>query len=106
MELLAHALMQNGRPAKAASLLEALDELQPGQVQVLRALAVALLRAGHPEDALATLDRLALAGGVDAGFHLLRSQALGALGRMPEAVAAMETFVELRIPASPAAQEA
>ena len=106
MELLAHALLQNGRPAKAVSLLEALDVIQPGQPQTLRALAVALLRAGHPQDALATLDRLALAGGVDATFHLLRSQALGGLQRTPEAVAAMRTFVEWRTAASPATPSA
>lgn len=97
MELLAHALLQNGRPAKAVTLLEALDVIQPEQPQTLRALAVALLRAGHPQDALNTLDRLALAGGVDATFHLLRSQALGSLQRTPEAVAAMRTFVEWRM---------
>lgn len=96
MELLAHALLQNGRPAKAVTLLEALDVIRPEQPQILRALAVALLRAGHPQDALQTLDRLALAGGVDATFHLLRSQALGGLQRAPEAMAAMRTFVELR----------
>ncbi len=96
MELLAHALMQNGRHAKAVSLLDAIDEIQPGQPLVLRALAAALLRAGHPEDALHALDRLALAGAIDATFHLLRAQALARLERMEEATAAMRTYVELR----------
>lgn len=96
LAVLAHVLMQNARPDKAAALLEALDLLAPGQPTTLRALATAQVRSDKPELALETLDRLAIAGGVDAAFHLLRAQALGALDRREEAAVAMKTFLKLR----------
>ncbi len=94
--VLAHVLLQNARPEKAAILLTALDVMEEDQPKVLRSLAVSLLRAGRAEHALETLDRLAIAGGVDAVFHLLRAQALGALERPDEARVAMSAFLALR----------
>lgn len=96
MILLAYVFLQNARPDRAAVLLAALDCLVPGQSRVLRALALAQVRSGKAQRALDTLDRLALAGGVDAAFHLLRAQALSALDRREEAVAAMRAHVQLR----------
>lgn len=96
LHLLAYAMLQSARPEKAAVLMAALDRLRPGQPPVLRTLALALVRAGKPERALAALDRLAMAGGVDAAFHLLRAQSLGALERPEEASLAMNAYVHLR----------
>jgi len=96
MCLLGYVFLQNARPDKAAVVLAALDALAPGQPRALRALALAQLRSGKPERALGSLDRLAMAGGVDAAFHLLRARALGALARREEAAAAMQTYVAMR----------
>lgn len=96
LALLGHVYLQNSRPDKAAVVLAALDVLAPGQHRVLKALALAQLRSEKPNRALDTLDRLALAGGVDAAFHLLRAQALTALGRAEEAQHAMKTYIDLR----------
>jgi predicted Zn-dependent protease len=100
LELLGFVYLQNARPDKAAVVLAALDALQPGQPKVLCALALAQVRSAKPKRALETLDRLAMAGGIDAAFHLLRAQALGALERREEAAAAMQTYVQMRSPAT------
>lgn len=96
LSLLGYVYLQNARPDKAAVVLAALDALEPGQTKVLVALALARLRSGKPERALETLDRLAMAGGVDAAFHLLRAQALSAAGHAQEAGAAMRTYLHMR----------
>lgn len=96
LSILAFALMQNGRAAKAVILLEALDQLEPGQVATLQALAAAQVRSGKPEQALDTLDRLAMAGGAGPLFLLLRAQALAALDRAAEATTAMQSFLQSR----------
>lgn len=96
LELLAFIFLQNARPDKAMVLLQALDLLTPLKPKVLSALALSQLRAEKPQQALATLDRLAMAGGIDAAFHLLRGQALMSLGRADEAALAMQNFVEIR----------
>ncbi|HZY20499.1 MAG TPA: tetratricopeptide repeat protein [Ramlibacter sp.] len=103
LALLGYVFLQNARPDKAASVLAALDVLAGGQPRVLRGLAVAQVRSGKPHKALETLDRLAMAGGVDAAFHLLRAQALGAAQRTEEAAVAMKTYVQMRGAAAPAA---
>jgi Flp pilus assembly protein TadD len=96
LELLAFIFLQNARPDKAMVLLQALDLIAPLKPKVLSALALSQLRAEKPQQALATLDRLAMAGGIDAAFHLLRGQALMNLGRAEEAALAMQNFVEIR----------
>jgi predicted Zn-dependent protease len=96
LALMGYVFLQNARPDKAAVMFSALDTLQPAVPRVLRGLALAQLRSDKPQRALDTLDRLAMAGGVDASFHLLRAQALGALARDEEAAQAMKTFVHLR----------
>ncbi|WP_374608477.1 hypothetical protein [Diaphorobacter nitroreducens] len=87
--LLAWAWLRNARPQKAATLLAALDVVAPGQRQVQRMLALALVRGGEPRRALDTLDRMAVTGAADAAFHLLRARALAACDRRIEAGAAM-----------------
>lgn len=94
--LMGYVFLQNARPDKAAVVLAALDLLAPGQPRTLRALALAQVRSGKAAPALQTLERLAMAGGVDAAFHLLRAQALQALARTDEAATAMQAYVTLR----------
>ena len=96
VQLLAYAYLQNARPEKAAVLLAALDAVAPGQRKVLRTLALAQVRCGQPQLALDTLDRVAIAGGIDAAFHLLRARALAACERRIEAGAAMAAFQAMR----------
>ena len=96
MDLLAYIYLQNGLPDKAAVLAAARDVLQPEQPRVLMTLAVAQLRAAKPQRTLDTLDRLAILGAMDATFHLVRGQALQALGRHDEAASAMRAFVAMR----------
>lgn len=104
--LLAYVLLENDRPEKAAVLLQAMEALKIAGHRELATLALAQLRSGKPDIALDTLDRLALAGGIDAPFHLIRSQALQALGRSEEAAAAMRAYLDLRLPPSQQANEA
>ncbi|WP_231256002.1 hypothetical protein, partial [Escherichia coli] len=87
---------------KTAVVLNALRTLGLADPRQLATLALAQLRAGKPDAALSTLDQLAMQGGVDAPFHLIRSQALLALERRDEAAAAMRAYVALR-PAAAAA---
>lgn len=103
LSLLGYVFLQNARPDKAAVVMAALDAVAPGQPRVLRTLALAQLRSAKPERALATLDRLAMSGGVDAAFHLMRACALGALERHEESAAAMQTYVAMRTAAATAA---
>lgn len=95
LDLLAHGYLEYGHPHKAAVLLAARDALIPGDARVLLALALAQVRSQQEEQALGTLERLALMGIADAHFHLLRAQALAALGRSSEAAAAMRAYVAL-----------
>ncbi|MGE0329457.1 MAG: hypothetical protein AB7P37_02055 [Ramlibacter sp.] len=96
VQLLAWAWLQNSRPEKAATLLAALDVTAPGQRKVLRALALALVRSSEPQRALDILDRVAVAGGRDAAWHLLRARALAACDRREEAGEAMQSCLALR----------
>jgi predicted Zn-dependent protease len=97
--LLAWAYLQNARPQKAATLLAALDVMAPGQRQVLRTLALALVRSDEPQRALDTLERMAVTGPADAAYHLLRARALSACERRIEAGAAMAACLDARLSA-------
>jgi predicted Zn-dependent protease len=94
--LLAYFYLQNARPERAAVLYAALDAASAGDRKTLTALALAQLRAGRPDQALSTLDRMAMQGGIDLWFHLLRAQAQMALQRPKEAAASMRAFVAAR----------
>lgn len=96
LDLLSYIYLENDRPDKAAVLLAALDELGLADARQRVSLALAQLRSGKPESALSTLDRVALEGGMSDAFHLVRAQALVALGREPEALAAMRAYMDLR----------
>lgn len=106
LSLLAYVYLENNRPEKSAVLLNALRTLGLADNRQLATLALAQLRAGKSEAALATLDLLAMQGGVDASFHLIRSQALLALERRDEAAAAMRAYVALRLAPAAAPTEA
>ena len=96
MDLLGYVYLQNNRPDKAAVLLAARDVLAPDHPRTLLTLALAQVRAAKPARALDTLDRLVLLGAMDGAFHLVRAQALQALGRTDEAAGAMRAFVAMR----------
>ena len=104
LDLLSYIYLENDRPEKAAVLLAALDELGLADARQRVSLALAQLRSGKPESALATLDRVAMQGGLSAAFHLVRAQALVTLGRDLEAEAAMRAYIAMRAapPAPPA----
>jgi Flp pilus assembly protein TadD len=96
MDLLGYIYLQHGRPDKAAVLLAARDVLAPDDTRTLLSLALAQVRSAKPARAIDTLDRLALLGAMDAPFHLVRAQALQALGRAEEAAGAMRAYVSMR----------
>ncbi|WP_255437540.1 hypothetical protein [Comamonas flocculans] len=96
MDLLSYIYLQHGLPDKAAVLLGARDVLAPDDARALLMLALAQVRSAKPQRALATLERLALAGAMDAAFHLVRAQALQAQGQAQEAASAMRAYVRLR----------
>jgi len=106
LSLLAYVYLENNRPEKTAVVLNALRTLGLADPRQLATLALAQLRAGKPDAALSTLDQLAMQGGVDAPFHLIRSQALLALERRDEAAAAMRAYVALRPAAAATPTEA
>ncbi|MFY8102764.1 MAG: hypothetical protein ACOVK6_01585 [Ramlibacter sp.] len=101
--LLAFVMLQHARPQQAATLLEALDLLEPSQPRTLMALAAAQVRCGRARQALATLERCRRAGAETAPTELLRSQALGALHRHAEASAALRVFLQQRSTPAPGA---
>lgn len=101
--------LQHGEPADAAVFFDALRALFPEEQKIALSLALARLRAGDPQAALAILDDAANAfgpdsrsgtglepGTLDPCHHLLRAQALAALGRMAEAARAMRLFIRQR----------
>ena len=109
MDLLGYIYLQHGRPDKAAVLLAARDVLAPDDTRTLLSLALAQVRSAKPARAIDTLDRLALLGAMDAPFHLVRAQALQALGRAEEAAGAMRAYVSMRpvpVPVAPTASAA
>jgi len=99
--LLSYIYLENNRPEKAAVLLAALETLGHADARRRVSLALAQLRSGKPESALATLERAAMRGDVDAPFHLVRAQVLLALGRRDEAAAAMRAYVAMRAATPP-----
>jgi len=94
--LLAYIYLENNRPEKAVVVLNAISVLGQADTRSLTLLALAQLRSGKPDTALSTLERVAMSGGINAVFHLVRAQALLALGRTEESTAAMQAYVALR----------
>jgi hypothetical protein len=96
--------LQHGDPSQAVTLFDALHTLFPSDRRVTLSLALASLRAGNPQTAFDTLERLNMESLPDDPVldelypcqQLLRSQALAALGRMTEAARAMRLFIRHR----------
>lgn len=85
LTVLGYFYLQHDRPEKAGVLFAALDALCPDCPDTLKLLAHAHIRSGKAEAALTILDRLARAGEDGTALHLMRAQALTALGRESEA---------------------
>lgn len=98
MSLVARLFLNYGFPEKAARLFKALTLLEPDVAAHHRALALALFRSQRSQEALSALDKLALLGQIDEGFHMLRAQVLSDLGQSDEAASAMQAFLALRKP--------
>jgi Flp pilus assembly protein TadD len=96
LALLGFFYLQTARSDRAATVFSTLDIVAPDDTKTLLSLALAHVRAGHPDLALAALDRLALLGELDAWAHLLRSQALSMLGRVEPTRAAMRAYLSAR----------
>lgn len=96
LRILGYSYQRNGQPARAAVLWSALHALSPRDSFVTRSLALALLRSARPDAALTLLDGLLDEGDACALTHLLRSQALVTIGRLPEASRSMRFYVAAR----------
>jgi tetratricopeptide (TPR) repeat protein len=94
MQMLGALFLQQGMPERALALYAALDAEEPARPEHLRGVVLSLSRMGRHEQALQALDRLALAGGVDARFHLIRAQTLAHLDRTDEAASSMRAYVD------------
>lgn len=94
--LLADIYMQNGRPGKARVILSALEQLGQADNRARLQLALAQLHSGAPQEALSSLEHLAIDGELDAAFHLVRAHTLQALGHNAQANAAMRAYVAQR----------
>lgn len=98
--LLGHFFLNQGQADRALTVFSGLEVLEPGRLEHARASAVAALASGRPERALLALERLALAGLVDATFHLARALALGEMERVDDAQTAMRAWLTSRASAS------
>jgi tetratricopeptide (TPR) repeat protein len=96
LRILGYSYHHNGRWEQAAILFSALNALDPDDAFAAKSLASAYVRAGKADQALPLLDRLIERGDSFAITHLLRGQALEALGRLGEAARAMKFYVAAR----------
>ncbi len=105
LKVIGYLQLQHGDPSQAVILFDALHALFPSDPKIAMSLALASLRSGDPQAALVVLDEFAhpaqaaggtLAEALEPCRHLLRGQALAALGRMPEAARSMRLFIRQR----------
>ena len=109
LKVLGFLQLQHGDPLDAVVLFDALRSLFPSDRKIVLSLALACLRSGDPLTALEVLDDampISMSelqtsaplrhGALDPCHHLLRGQALAALGRMAEAARAMRLFIRHR----------
>lgn len=96
LRMLGYSYQRHGRTAQAAVVFGALHALEPDDAFVAQSLAHAHLTCGKPKPALDLLDRLLDRGDTSALTHLLRGQALGQLGRLPEAARSMRFYIAAR----------
>jgi tetratricopeptide (TPR) repeat protein len=96
LSALGYFYLSQGFPDRALIIYKGLNQLAPGQISTLRALALSHVQLKQPINAMAMLDQLALKGVTDATYHLLRSQVLMSLQRAEEAQAAMRAYINAR----------
>jgi Flp pilus assembly protein TadD len=96
LSVLARLFLTHGFPERSVRLYGALTVLEPADPHHLRGLALAQTRAGRLDAALDSLDRLALGGHTDEGFHMLRSEVLARLDRHEESASAMRAYLTLK----------
>jgi len=89
----AQALLQQGQGGQAMAACLAVLEQDPDHRDALYTLAVVQRLGGHPQEALATLDRLLARESTYGRAHQERGHALRTLGRLDEAQAAYATAV-------------
>ncbi|HEX8386608.1 MAG TPA: tetratricopeptide repeat protein, partial [Rubricoccaceae bacterium] len=93
---LAYALLQDGRPADAERVADAVEALVGAAIPMLGLFrAEAALQRGRPADAVAGLNALAAEEPGNPEFHLGRARALASAGRPAEAEAAAEATLAL-----------
>jgi len=106
MRLLGYVYLQHGQPSRAAVMFDALHALDPADPLAARSLALARLRCGQPDAALAPLQGLLDQGDNHAATHVLRAQALLATGQVTASALAMRAYVAARTaPAAPTATD-
>jgi tetratricopeptide (TPR) repeat protein len=97
--MLAYINLSQGRGADALDLLQLVNRFSPNNIEMLRAFTYALVLQNKGEEALMAADRLARldkSPNSEASILLLRSRALLAQKRLPEARAMFRAFVRLR----------
>lgn len=96
LQVLGFLQLQNGNARDATALLEACDHAGGCRGRALILLALAQLRSGTPEKALATLDRADPVAFALPSYRVVRAQALTATGRHDEARQAMKAYAATR----------
>lgn len=98
LQVLADVFLDQRQIHKAVILLEALDLLDPHDIEIMKALSYAYLLAGRHEDVLNTVDAfLSLDDTLqdNAPILLIRAKAAEALGRSAEARDNLNQYMEL-----------
>lgn len=96
LRLLGLLLLQNGRPARAAMVFDALSAMNDDDQQLKLSHACALIRSGDPSKALSVLEHVFPNPADPAVAWLLRGQALSLIGKPLEAARAMRMFIRHR----------
>ncbi len=97
LRLLGMLLLQNGSPARAAMIFDALSALIDDDQQLKLSFACALIRSGDPSGALSVLENVFPEPADPAVAWLLRGQALSKIGKPLEAARAMRMFIRHRL---------
>ena len=96
LHLLGYHHLQHGNASHAALIFESILSFDPFNAKIVRGLACAYLRDGHPEQALSLLEKLPNEHRTNALTWLLKGQAFTRTGRVAEAAGAMRMFIQLR----------
>ena len=96
LHLLGYHHLQHGNASQAALIFESALSFDPLNIKIVQGLACAYLRDGHPEQALALLEKLSNEHKTNALTWLLKGQAFARTGRVAEAAGAMRMFIQMR----------